>query len=107
MPRPPLLAPLLLLPLLLLLLTPSPVAGEACVDSLGRAGRWGSYGLDPEAVTCGSLPIRCAAVDQPPALGEDGVWRCPSKHYALDGAKVTWPDGVHPHSEPAACKPVG
>jgi len=68
---------------------------------------------DPPSVTAdgrvyevGVIP-RCRASSQPPALGEDSVWRCPSEHYALDGAKVTWPDGVHPHSEPAACKPVG
>ena len=102
--------PLLVLLLVLSLLALTPVlAGPDCVDSLGRAGysiRTPSI-VDRGSVSCDGGWARCIAENQPPALGEDGVWRCPSAHYVLDGAKVTWPDGVNPRSEPAACKPVG
>ncbi len=84
------------------------LARPDCVDSLGRPGNTFDhpYFVDRGSVTSDARRT-CIAENAPPALGVDGVWRCPSAHYVLDGAKVTWPDGVNPRSVPAACKPVG
>ena len=86
-----------------------PFRGKGCVDSRGRPGHMIAdplpYSGEGVVLAMGVLP-RCRASNQPPTLGEDGAWRCPSEHYTLDGLKTTWPGGRTPHFEPAACAPV-